>query len=53
MASPRFLPLSTYREYSAEEMERRAAEFYRDVRRRRTSSPCSLNATASFLMDGR
>ncbi len=31
-----FLPLSQYREYSVAEMQRRAAEFYADLRRRRT-----------------
>ncbi|MEW5989518.1 MAG: nitroreductase family protein [Chloroflexota bacterium] len=36
MAQPVFVPLSDYREYPVEEMKRRAAEFYREMRRRRT-----------------
>lgn len=36
MAAPRFLPLSSYREYPVEEMKARAAAFYADLRRRRT-----------------
>jgi len=36
MAEPRFLPLTTYREYPVAEMRRRAAEFYDELRRRRT-----------------
>jgi iodotyrosine deiodinase len=31
-----FIPLSQYREYPVEEMKRRSAEFYADIRRRRT-----------------
>ncbi len=34
--STNFVPLSHYREYPVEEMQRRAAEFYADMRRRRT-----------------
>jgi iodotyrosine deiodinase len=33
---PRFVPLDQFREYSAAEMETRAAAFYADLRRRRT-----------------
>ena len=36
MTEPRFVPLPAYREYPVTEMERRASEFYEDVRRRRT-----------------
>ena len=36
MTTPRFLPLKTYCEYPAEEMTKRAADFYDDVNRRRT-----------------
>ncbi|HEX6387245.1 MAG TPA: nitroreductase family protein [Anaerolineae bacterium] len=36
MAQATFVPLSEYREYAVEEMKRRAADFYGDVRRRRT-----------------
>ena len=36
MAEPRFLPLTTYREYPVAEMRRRAAEFFDELRRRRT-----------------
>ena len=36
MAEPVFIALSGYREYPAEEMKRRAEEFYAEIRRRRT-----------------
>jgi len=36
MLKPNFSPLSNYREYPVDEMERRAAEFYAEIRRRRT-----------------
>ena len=36
MAEPQFVPLSDYREYPPDEMRRRAADFYADLRRRRT-----------------
>jgi iodotyrosine deiodinase len=36
LVTARFLPLAGYREYEAAEMIRRAAEFYADIRRRRT-----------------
>ncbi len=36
MTDARFVPLSTYREYPVDEMERRASEFFEDLRRRRT-----------------
>jgi nitroreductase len=36
MTEPRFIPLPAYREYPLAEMERRASEFYADLRRRRT-----------------
>lgn len=31
-----FVPLTTYKEYSEEEMQRRAKDFYEDIKRRRT-----------------
>jgi nitroreductase len=36
MTQPVFIPLPAYREYPVEEMKRRAAEFYADLRLRRT-----------------
>ena len=36
MTAPQFVPLSGYSELSAELMQRRAADFYGDIRRRRT-----------------
>jgi nitroreductase len=36
MAGPTFIPYEGYREYPVAEMKRRAAEFYADLRRRRT-----------------
>ena len=34
--STKFIPLDQYREYPLEEMKQRSAEFYADIRRRRT-----------------
>lgn len=36
MTSPKFTPLTSYREYPSEEMVERAAAFYAEIRRRRT-----------------
>jgi iodotyrosine deiodinase len=36
MAQPVFIPLPAYQRYPVEEMKRRAAEFYSDIRRRRS-----------------
>ena len=36
MTEPKFVPLPDYREYPEDEMKRRAAEFYADMKRRRT-----------------
>ncbi len=36
MSPPKFLPLTTYTEYPADEMRRRADEFFREMDRRRT-----------------
>lgn len=36
MAEPRFIPLPNYQEYPVDQMRRRAADFYRDMSRRRT-----------------
>jgi len=36
MAEPRFIPLTSYREYPVAEMKQRASAFYVDLRRRRT-----------------
>ena len=36
MSQPIFDPITTYHEYPTDEMERRAAAFYADLRRRRT-----------------
>lgn len=36
MSSPTFIPLNTYLEYPVEEMKRRAAEFFADIKQRRT-----------------
>jgi len=36
MTAPNFVPLSTYREYPAEEMKQRAASFRKEMQRRRT-----------------
>jgi iodotyrosine deiodinase len=36
VAEPRFIPLPDYQEYPVDQMRRRAADFYRDMSRRRT-----------------
>ncbi len=36
MSSPDFIPLPDFHEYPPEEMKKRAAEFYKDIKRRRT-----------------
>ena len=36
MPQPKFIPLAHYHEYPVEEMKQRAAEFYADIKRRRT-----------------
>jgi iodotyrosine deiodinase len=36
MKQPKFIPLTGYQEYPVEEMRQRAAEFYAEIRRRRT-----------------
>lgn len=36
MQEPNFVPLTSYKEYSAEEMKRRASEFYELIKNRRT-----------------
>lgn len=36
MTEPRFVPLASYQEYSPAEMRQRAAEFYSEIKRRRT-----------------
>lgn len=36
MSEPIFLPLKNYKEFSLEEMQKRAEEFYKDLNRRRT-----------------
>jgi nitroreductase len=36
MTLPHFIPLPAFREYPLEEMQRRAADFYHDIQRRRT-----------------
>ncbi|MCH8981292.1 nitroreductase family protein [candidate division KSB1 bacterium] len=33
---PKFIPLPNYKEYSIDEMQKRAADFYEDIKRRRT-----------------
>ena len=33
---PKFIPLSNYKEYSIDEMQKRAADFYEDIKQRRT-----------------
>jgi nitroreductase len=54
LASPEFIPLPDFREYPAEDMRRRAAEFCADLQRRRTvrdfsDRPVSLNVIRDCL----
>ena len=46
-----FEPLSQYREYPADEMRRRAAEFYTDARRRRTVRDFSARPVAREVIE--
>jgi nitroreductase len=55
MVAPVFIPLASYREYPEEEMVRRAAGFYADLRRRRTvrefsSRPVSFQVISDCLL---
>lgn len=51
MNEPRFIPLSTWREYPADEMQRRAREFYEELRRRRTVREYSDRPVAREVID--
>ncbi len=51
MAEPVFEPLSAYREYPVEEMKRRAADFYAEMKRRRTVRDFSHRAVAREVID--
>jgi nitroreductase len=48
---PNFVPLEGYREYPVDEMKRRAAEFYADVRRRRTVREFSPRPVAREVIE--
>lgn len=48
---PRFLPLSTYREYSPQEMLERACEFADDLHRRRTVRDFSARPVPRLLIE--
>ena len=51
MTTPRFVPLSTYREYSPEDMMRRAAEFRAELQRRRTVRQFSDRPVARAVIE--
>lgn len=51
MTDPKFLPLTSYREYPPEEMKRRAAEFAADLRRRRTVRQYSDRAVPREVLE--
>ncbi|OGF13481.1 MAG: nitroreductase [Candidatus Eisenbacteria bacterium RBG_16_71_46] len=51
MTEPRFVPLTTYRELPPDEMRRRAAEFYDDVRRRRSVRQFSERAVPREIIE--
>ena len=52
MGDPRFVPLSSFREYSQEEMARRSADFYEDLRRRRTVREFSERPVPREVIEG-
>ena len=51
MQDPILQPLSTYQEYSADEMERRAREFYQELGRRRTVRDFSDRPVEKSIID--
>ncbi len=51
MKNPKVSPLSDYREYDPEEMQRRAAEFYAEVNRRRTVREFSNRAVPREVIE--
>lgn len=51
LAKPRFIALPDYREYPAAEMKQRAAEFYADIRRRRTVREFSPRPVAREVLE--
>jgi len=51
MSEPRFVPLSDYRELPADEMQRRAAEFYAELGRRRTVREFSSRPVDAAIID--
>jgi iodotyrosine deiodinase len=51
MAEPLFVPLSGFREYSADEMQRRAVEFLEEMRRRRTVRDYSDKAVPDQVIE--
>lgn len=46
-----FVPLTTYKEYSEEEMQRRAKDFYEDIKRRRTVRDFSSRAVSREIIE--
>lgn len=51
MTEPDFVPLSTWREYPPDEMEARAATFYREMNRRRTTRHFSDRPVARSVIE--
>jgi nitroreductase len=51
VSKPKLVPLSTYREYTEDEMRRRAAEFYEQANRRRTVREFSERAVDRGVID--
>lgn len=51
MEDPTFQPLSTYQEYPADEMERRAKHFYQNIGRRRTVRDFSDRPVEKSIID--
>lgn len=51
MSEPRFVPLPDYREFPADEMQRRAEEFHTELSRRRTIREFSSRPVDSTIID--
>ena len=51
MSEPHFVPLSDYREFSADEMQSRAADFYAELSRRRTIREFSSRSIDPAVID--
>ena len=51
MTQPNFIPLASYREYPIAEMQQRAADFYAEIKRRRTVRDFSARAVPREIIE--